>query len=75
MIAIKTRFDGRQIEVPPQMRDAEPGEVLIVYDDKQPAGSISPPSIWNAFGKAANPRTKDDIDQQIREERESWGDR
>ncbi|MGB7159488.1 MAG: hypothetical protein WBD40_15580 [Tepidisphaeraceae bacterium] len=74
MVALKAKFDGRQIEVPPEMRGVEPREVLIVYDDKSTSAAAAA-SIWTVFGKAPNPRTKEDIDNQIREERESWGDR
>ncbi len=75
MIAIKTKFDGIQIEVPPALRGAEPGEVLIVYDDKQPSDATSTQSIWSAFGKALHPRSKQDIDEQIRLERDAWNER
>ncbi|HZL35968.1 MAG TPA: hypothetical protein VFC78_11700 [Tepidisphaeraceae bacterium] len=34
-----------------------------------------PPSIFDFIGKAPVKRSAQDIDQQIREERDSWGDR
>ena len=32
------------------------------------------PSIFDAFGKAEHPRTAEDLDAQLAEERAAWGD-
>jgi hypothetical protein len=32
------------------------------------------PSIFDAFGKATHPRTAEDLDAQLAEERASWGE-
>lgn len=73
MVALKTHFDGQQIVTPPELKGATPREVVVVVDE--PTTGARRPSIWDAIGKAPHPRTAEDIDQQVREERESWGDR
>lgn len=76
MVALKTHFDGQQILTPPELKGAAPREVMVVIvADDEPAPVSRRPSVWDAIGKAPNPRTAEDIDQQVREERESWGDR
>ena len=32
MLAIKTHFDGKKIAIPKELRNAPPGEVLVVFD-------------------------------------------
>jgi hypothetical protein len=74
MVAVKTTFDGQTIQVPAQLRGAGPGEVLIVYDERKlPVEASGRGSIWDCFGKAERQRTAEDIEQQVRNERESWG--
>ncbi|MDB5294391.1 MAG: hypothetical protein JWO31_374 [Phycisphaerales bacterium] len=78
MVALKTRFDGQQIVLPPELRGSAPREVVIVVENplaEAPAPADPRPSIWDVVGKALRLRTAEDIDRQIREERESWGDR
>ena len=36
MVAIKTHFDGKTIKVPEQLRQAPPGEVLVIVQDAGP---------------------------------------
>jgi hypothetical protein len=38
------------------------------------SGKGNGPSIFDAFGKATQPRTAEDLDAQLAEERASWGD-
>ena len=78
MTALKAKFDGRQIEVPQELRRSNPSEVVIVFDEappKQADSSVPPPSIWDAFGKAPEPRDAVDLEVRLREERDSWGER
>jgi hypothetical protein len=53
-----------------------PAELTVT---PMPAAPVPPPgkrgSIFDSFGKAPVLRSKEDIEAQIREERESWGDR
>ena len=72
MIVAKTRFDGRQIALPPELHNAMPGDVVVVYEEAREASGAS---IWDVVGKAERPRTAADIDAQIRVERDSWDDR
>jgi len=73
MVAVKTKFDGQTIEVPEQLRGAKAGEVLIVFDERNlGTGGTGKTSIWDFVGKAEKLRTKEDIDEQVRRERESW---
>ena len=79
MVAIKAHFDGSTIQLPPELRNAKPGEVLIVMQDSMveettPASNPALPqrSIWDAFGKASTQRSKEDIDQQINADRDEW---
>jgi len=82
MVLLKSTFDGQRIELPEELRGAAPGEILILYSGAKetvlaprvPANAKAP-SIWDVFGKAPVRRTAEDIDRQIREERDSWGDR
>jgi hypothetical protein len=71
MMAIKSKFDGRRIEVPSELIGAQAGEVVIVYSSPPP-NKAQRPSIWTYFGKASRLRTADDIDEQVRQERQSW---
>jgi hypothetical protein len=76
MIAVKTTFDGQQIQVPSELQGANPGDVVVIYDEAKLTNSaLGRPSIWDVFGKAAQPRTREDIDEQIRQERAAWDDR
>ena len=74
MVAIKTRFDGERIITPAELRGAPPGEVIVVVQE-QTQSPHGRPSVFDVIGNAATPRSGEDIDAQIREERESWGDR
>lgn len=76
MTAIRAKFDGNQIEVPPELRDAAPREVLIVFEEQRDdQGRAARGSIWDAFGKAQQPREAAELDARLREERDSWGER
>jgi hypothetical protein len=75
MLAIRAKFDGQKIELPAELRGAAPGDVLIVYpagESVAPPSPVSPSSIWDVFGKAAKKRSADDINAQVRSDRESW---
>jgi hypothetical protein len=77
MVSVIAKFDGEKIELPEQLRGAAPGDVLIVYPASE-RGTPSVPhtqSIWDVFGKAPTPRTREDIQSQVRSERDSWDER
>jgi len=78
MVAIKTRFDGERIITPAEIRGAPPGEVIIIVQEATGSATGAAqhrPSVFDFIGKAAHPRSAEDIDAQVRHERESWGDR
>jgi hypothetical protein len=75
MITLRARFDGQQIEVPPELRGSAPGEVLVVYPANESTAELPPasrPSIWDVVGKAERQRTAADINAQVRADRDSW---
>jgi len=65
-----------QVFVPDEpMPDVEGPAELIVYPQLG-AGSrgVKTGSIFDFIGKAPEPRSAEDLDAQLREEREAWGD-
>jgi hypothetical protein len=46
-----------------------PAELIVHVQSPKDAR----PSIYDAFGKARQPRTAEDLDAQLKEERASWG--
>jgi TusA-related sulfurtransferase len=42
MVAIKTHFDGQTIKVPKELRNAPPGEVLVIVHDQTPTADDAP---------------------------------
>jgi hypothetical protein len=57
------------------MPDVEGPAELIVYAEETPRDKKSAVSVFDLFGKAEHLRSGEDIDSQIRAEREAWGDR
>jgi hypothetical protein len=57
------------------MPDVEGPAELIVYPKAPLQKEKTGTSIFDLFGKAEHLRSAEDIDAQIREEREAWGDR
>jgi hypothetical protein len=57
--------------------DATGSAELIVRPEANPTDAAPKHSSWDAVGKLPpeQQRSAEDIDAQIREERESWGDR
>ena len=75
MVSIIAKFDGEKIELPEELRGAAPGNVLIVYpaiDQLVSTPSGTKPSFRDFFGKARTNRTAEEINAQIRQERDSW---
>lgn len=71
MVAVRTKFDGEKIEIPAEMRGAGPGDVIVIFDSAVRGAH----SIWDVIGRSATPRSAEELDRQIREERNSWNDR
>jgi len=76
MVAVKAKFDGKTIEVPPELKSSGPGDVVIVF---QPAPADSQPkqrpSMWDVFGKAPTGRSAEEIIAPVRADRDEFGDR
>ena len=72
MVAIRTRFDGEKIEVPPELRGSAPGDVIVIFSPPVMRGDHS---IWDVVGKSSAPRTAAELDREIAGERDSWNDR
>lgn len=71
MPEIKTRFDGKTIQVPAEMDGLAAGEVTILHDLPMKSGH----SFWDFVGKHPNPKTAEEIDAILKEERDSWDDK
>jgi|GEM_PF-5836397 len=70
MVAAKTMFDGQHIEVPAELRGKPPAEVIVLFE----SAASNPHSFWDFVGKHPNPKTGEELDAIIAEERNSWGD-
>lgn len=78
MVTLRTRFDGERIEVPPELRGAAPGDVLVVYlNTENPATTVTAErrSVWETVGKALHPRSAAEINASVRADRDSWDER
>jgi hypothetical protein len=77
-IVIPGTYSGRTFIPDGPLPDAVGRAELIVVPTEQPTSTnAGGPSFWDAVGKLPpeQQRTAEDIDEQIREERASWGDR
>jgi hypothetical protein len=74
-IVIHGIISDRQFISNEPMPDVEGTAELIVYPKDAAREKKSEASIFDLFGKAEHLRSGEDIDAQIREEREAWGDR
>lgn len=74
MTAVKTKFDGQQIEVPDALRSASPREVLVVFDEGS-STNAKPNSIWDAFGRAPRPLSEQELLNRLRSDRAEWDER
>jgi hypothetical protein len=75
-LVIHGKIAEKQFVSDEPMPDVEGPAELIVHPtkdtlQKEKTGT----SIFDLFGKAEHLRSAEDIDAQIREEREAWGDR
>jgi hypothetical protein len=70
MLSLRAKFDGKRIELPSEMRGAAPAEVLIVYPADEPKKRGG--SIWDVFGKAPHPQGTEEINAQVRADRDEW---
>ncbi len=74
-VVVRGRLHGRQIDLDESIDQLE-GEVEVVVRAVEPAYTKPVESIFEFIRKLPpGTRTKEDIDRQIAEERDSWGDR
>ena len=71
-LVIRGRYQSQAFVPDEPMPHVEGRAELIVFPTTAPGGQ---PSIFDLFGKASRLRAAEDIDAQVREERESWGER
>jgi hypothetical protein len=74
-IVIHGTMFARQFISNEPMPDVEGPAELIIYPKDASQEETGRVSIFDLFGKAEHLRSGEDIDAQIREEREAWGDR
>lgn len=75
MLAFRTQFDGKSIELPTELRGAAPRPVVVLCDEVPDENTGKKTgSIWDVFGKAPVQRSAKDIDRQMKEERAEWGE-
>jgi hypothetical protein len=70
-VIIRGTFSHGEFVAADPLPDAEGPAELLVYVQKP---RNVRPSIYDAFGKAKQPRTAADLDAQLAEERAAWGD-
>jgi hypothetical protein len=74
-VVVRGRLHGRHIDLDEPLGELD-GEVEVVVRAVEPASAKTLESIFD-FIRSLPPgtRTKEDIDRQIAEERDSWGER
>ncbi len=69
-VIIRGTFSNKTFVPADPLPEAEGPAELIVHVQ---SSKDSQPSIYDAFGKAKQPRTAEDLDAQLEEERAAWG--
>jgi hypothetical protein len=71
-LVIRGRYQGRTFIPDEPLPEAEGPAELIVFPAVRPAPA--PGSIFDLFGKAPRLRSTEDIEAQVHEERDAWGE-
>jgi len=71
-LVIRGRYAGRTFLPDEPLPEVEGAAELIVFP--APAALAPAASIFDLFGKAPRLRTAEDVAEQLREEREAWGE-
>ena len=74
-LVIHGKIAEKQFVSDEPMPDIEGPAELIVYSKVAAQQAPSGRSMFEFFGKAPQLRSAEDIDAQVREERDAWGDR
>jgi hypothetical protein len=70
LVIIRGTFSNKTFLPTDPLPEAEGPAELIVHVQSP---KDTRPSIYDAFGKAKQPRTAEDLDAQLEEERAAWG--
>ena len=70
-LVIRGRYQSQAFVPDEPMPQVEGTAELIVFPTD--SGTKLPPSIFDLFGRAPHLRSAEEIERQLREERESWG--
>jgi len=73
-IVVRGNYVGQTFIPDEPLPLAEGPAELIVFPRQQPETSAQPLSIFDLFGKAPRLRSAEDIEAQVRQEREAWGE-
>ena len=71
-LVIRGRYADRSFIAEGQLPDAIGTAELVIHATDSSAPPSAAPSFFDLFGRAPNPRTADDIAEQIRQERDEW---
>jgi hypothetical protein len=79
MSVYQTKFDGKEIAVPPELQGKPPCVVTLlvpggkegVFFDESRKGTHS---IWDVVARAKGTRSAEDIDAGLRADRDGWDD-
>lgn len=71
-LVIRGRFSERSFRADDPMPDVEGPAELIVFPHDRPEQRQAGGSVLDLFGRARHLRSADDIDAQVRHEREAW---
>ncbi len=74
-VVIRGTFVNKAFVPEGPLPEVEGRAELIVYVPLPQSAAESRPSIYDAFGKIDQPRTAQDLDAQLEEERWAWGDK
>ena len=72
-LVIHGRFSDRSFSTDGPMPDVEGPAELIVFPHDRPEQQQKGRSVFEVFGRAPRLRSAEDIDAQVRHEREAWG--
>jgi hypothetical protein len=73
-IVVRGTYVG-QVFIPAEPLPAVEGRAeLIVFPERESEPTAQTPSIFDLFGKAPVLRSAEDIEAQVRHEREAWGE-
>ncbi len=70
MSVIHAKFDGMKLETPPELLNADPQTVKIVFVPHPRVKGQH--RLVDVVGRNPNPRSDEELDADLRREREAW---